>query len=110
MGRRFERSYIRFPIDLVSTVPARKFAAASILNVSQGGLRIQTGPSLVAGQLLNVSREGQGNPIDYCRVVWSHTHGGALPSAAGLEFLEMPPDPTFPGLGTAASHQGSSTV
>ena len=104
MVRRFERSYSRFPVDLVSVNASCRFEApASVVNVSRGGLKIQTGPSLVAGQLLNVFRGSQDIPFAHCRVVWSRTYGGALPSEAGLEILEIPPDAAFPARRVAAA-------
>lgn len=33
--------------------------------------------------------EGHANPCANCRVIWARTHGGALPTEAGLKILEQ---------------------
>jgi PilZ domain len=92
MARRFNRRYARVPADLVSMVGSNQYEeAGSIIDFSRGGLRVQTGPRLVTGQVLHLLLEGQAKPFACCRVVWAQTHGGALPSEAGLEILENPP-------------------
>lgn len=92
MARRFQRTYARVPVDLVSTLGANNFEQpGSIMDVSRGGLRVQTGPRLTPGQYLHVFLSGQVRPYARCRVVWAQTHGGALPSEAGLEILEHAP-------------------
>lgn len=89
MERRFDRSYIRFPVDLVWTVGSGDFQApAGVIDMSQGGLRLHTGPPLIPGRLVHVFLEGNSNPFAHCRVVWAQTHGAALPSEAGLEIIE----------------------
>lgn len=92
MSRRFDRAYARFSVDLVWGVDAEKFKTpGSVLDISQGGLRVQTAPSLIPGQILHVFLEGHLNPSTRCRVVWAQTHGSSLPSEAGLEILERSP-------------------
>lgn len=89
MERRFNRSYVRFPVHLESTDKAEGFGApAGVMDMSEGGLRVHTGMLLIPGRLIHVFLEGSANPFASCRVVWAHTHGGALPSEAGLEILE----------------------
>lgn len=64
---------------------------------------MRTGAQLIPGRLVRVFLEGKANPFACCRVVWAQTHGGALPSEAGLEILEQLEDipgsgqPEFPG-------------
>lgn len=90
MERRFVRSNVQFPVDLVCRGRAGGFQApAGVVDISQGGIRVRTGPPLIPGRLVHVFVEGRPNPFAYCRVVWSQTHGGALPSEAGLEILEQ---------------------
>ena len=90
MARRFERTCARFPVDLVASGREGGVqTSASVVDLSLGGLRIQTGPALIPGRLLYVFREGQTHPFAYCRVVWAHTHGSDLPSEAGLEILQQ---------------------
>jgi PilZ domain len=89
MARRFQRSYTRFPVDLVSFgTPGGFQAPASVMDMSQGGLRVHTGLPLIPGRLIHVFQVGGKRPFAFCRVVWAQTHGGALPSEAGLEILE----------------------
>jgi hypothetical protein len=92
MGRRYQRVYARFRVALVSAGETGKFEqAGSVVDVCQHGLRVQTGPRLIPGQVLHLFHEGQGRPFARCRVVWAQTHGAALPSEAGLEILERHP-------------------
>lgn len=92
MARRFQRTQARVPVDLVSPPGANAFEQpGSIMDVSRGGLRVQTGPRLTPGQHLHVFLAGQMRPYARCRVVWAQTHGEALPSEAGLEILERAP-------------------
>lgn len=89
MARRFQRSYIRFPVDLVSFGSEGSFqVSASVMDLSQGGLRVHTGPPLIAGRFIHVFHGRESSPFAFCRVVWTETHGGALPSQAGLEILQ----------------------
>lgn len=89
MERRFRRNYVCFPVDLVFGEGASGLQApASVIDISQGGLRVQTGPRLIPGGVLHVLLEGRRDPFARCRVVWSNTHGGALPSEARLEILD----------------------
>ena len=89
MARRFQRSNMRVTVDLVSFgTPGGFQAPASVIDASQGGLRINTGLPLIPGRLIHVFQGGKKNPFAFCRVVWTQTHGGALPSEAGLEILE----------------------
>lgn len=88
MERRFPRNSVRFPVDLVfGDLPGGLQSPASVVDASEGGFRIQTGPSLIPGGLLQVFLEGEKEAFARCRVVWSITHGSALPSEAGLEIL-----------------------
>jgi len=97
MARRFDRTNQRFPVDLVWESETANFEKpASVVDISEGGLRIQTGPRLLPGQILRVFLEGEPNPSARCRVVWAQTHGSALPSEAGLEILGGVPWPPTP--------------
>lgn len=92
MARRFQRTPARVPVELVATEGMEQFEQpASIMDVSQAGLRIQTGPRLTPGQFLHVFLAGRARPFAHCRVVWSQSHGGALPSVAGLEIVGSSP-------------------
>jgi hypothetical protein len=89
MARRFQRSYMRLTVDLVSFGTSGGFQApASVIDASQGGLRVHTGLPLIPGRLVHVCNRRERSPFAFCRVVWTQTHGGALPSEAGLEILE----------------------
>lgn len=99
MARRFRRNYVRFPVDLVSLGGRDEFQSpASVIDMSQGGLRIHTGRQLITGRLIHVFWGKERNAFAFCRVVWTQTHGGALPSEAGLEILERMATP--PGFRT----------
>jgi hypothetical protein len=90
MKRRFVRNYSQFPVDLVWTGKAGGYQTpAGVVDISQGGVRVGTGPPLIPGRLVHVFLEGEKSPFAFCRVVWAHTHGSALPSEAGLEILEQ---------------------
>lgn len=92
MARRFQRTYARVPIDLVPDGRTEGLAeAGSILNFSDGGFRVQTGPQLIPGGTVHLFLEGNSRPFVCCRVVWARSHGDALPSEAGLEILERLP-------------------
>lgn len=101
MERRFPRKSVCVPVDLVfGDLPGNLQSPASVVDVSEGGFRVQTGPSLIPGGLLQVFLEGEKKPFARCRVVWVVTHGSAAPSEAGLEILNSPEgtDPNFKGL------------
>lgn len=90
MERRFDRRSVLVPVDLVWGGKAGGFElAGGLVDVSQGGLRVYTGSPLVPGGLVRVFVQGKANPFASCRVIWTRTHGGALPSEAGLEILEQ---------------------
>lgn len=90
MERRFVRSNVQLPVDLVCTEKVGAFQApAGVVDVSQGGIRVCTGHPLVPGRFLHAFLEGKQDPFAYCRIVWAQTHGGALPSESGLEILEQ---------------------
>lgn len=89
MARRFHRNYVRVPVDVVSFGARHEFdTPASVIDMSKGGFRIHTGAPLVPGRLLHVFWGKERNPLAFCRVVWTQTHGGALPSESGLEILD----------------------
>jgi len=89
MERRFVRNSVRIPVDLVfGEQPGGLQSPASVVDVSAGGLRVQTGPSLIPGGLLYVFFGGEEKPFARCRVVWAMTRGSAVPSEAGLEILD----------------------
>ena len=93
MERRFPRKSVCVPVDLVfGDLPGGLQSPASVVDVSEGGFRVQTGPSLIRGGLLQVFLEGEKKPFARCRVVWVVTHGSAAPSEAGLEILNPPED------------------
>lgn len=99
MPRRFQRTYARVPVDLVPEGRTEGLAeAGSILNASKGGFRVQTGPQLIPGGTVHVFLEGNSKPFACCRVVWTRSHGDALPSEAGLEILERLPSRSAPRL------------
>lgn len=111
MERRFSRNYVRFPVDLVFGDEAKGLQApASVVDISAGGLRVQTGPRLTPGGLLHVFLEGRKDPFARCRVVWSTTHGGALPSESGLEILDSPSGGAGDGLKMLSALMGISGV
>ncbi len=100
VSRRHERSYVRLPVNLVGILPSGRFEQmGSVLDISKGGLRVETGRSLSPGQMLDVFLRGITTPYASCRVVWTHTRGGALPSEAGLE-IQGQPTADSPGQGS----------
>jgi PilZ domain len=98
MERRFVRNNVQFPVHLRWTGKAGSFnAPAGVVDISKGGVRVGTGAPLIPGRLVHIFLEGKENPFAFCRVVWAQTHGGALPSEAGLEVLEQLSDMPFTG-------------
>ena len=61
--------------------------AASTVNMSERGLRIQTWAQLTCGQTLEVLTENTGSRLAHCRVVWVHQQDANPPFEAGLEIL-----------------------
>jgi hypothetical protein len=89
MPRRYDRSYVRAPVDLVGVSGSGCFEEpGSVMDLSKGGLRIQTGRRLTRGQVLDVFLRGVTKPYASCRVVWTLTRGDALPSESGLEIQQ----------------------
>lgn len=98
MDRRFPRNAVCVPVDLVFGAPPGGLQSpARVVDISEGGLKVQTGPSLIPGGMLQVFVEGRDEPFARCRVVWSVTHGSAVPSEAGLEIIDQMDCPR-PGL------------
>jgi PilZ domain len=92
LPRRYDRSYARIPVELIAMSGENQDGQmGSVMDLSKGGLRVQTRPSLIRGQLLEVFLRGVTQPYAVCRVVWSHTQGSDLPCEAGLEILPEPP-------------------
>jgi hypothetical protein len=87
-SRGFQRIYAGFPVGLVLSCEARGFEGdGNVLDVSQGCLRVQTGPRLIPGRVLHVSYKRQTSTFARCCLVWVQSYGGALPSEAGLEIM-----------------------
>jgi len=61
------------------------------MNVSKGGLKVQTRLSLIPGQKVDVFLRGVTKPYAFCQVVWAHGWGGDRPAEAGLEIMEETP-------------------
>lgn len=61
--------------------------AASTINMSERGLKIQTWVELTRGQTLEVLTENSGSRLAHCRVVWVHHQDANPPFEAGLEIL-----------------------
>ena len=88
LPRRYNRSYVRIPIELIAPSGENQDGQmGSVMDLSPGGLKVQTRNSLISGQMLEVFLRGVSQPYAVCRVVWSHSQGDALPSEAGLEIL-----------------------
>ena len=88
MPRRYDRSYARIPIELMTASGGdRDGYLGSVMDISKGGLKVQTRESLICGQMMEVFLRGVTRSYAVCRVVWSHPQGNALPSEAGLEIL-----------------------
>jgi PilZ domain len=91
MSRRYERSYVRLPVELVGVSSSGSFEQpGSVMDLSAGGLRVQTSRCLTRGQTLQVFLRGVSRPYASCRVVWTRSRGGDLPTDAGLEIQEFP--------------------
>ena len=98
MTRLYERSYARIPVELHATSPEGTFGQfGSIMDLSKGGLRVQTRDSLACGQRVEVFLKGVAKPYAFCQVAWAHPQSGLLPSEAGLEFLAEAPAEENPG-------------
>lgn len=86
--RRAGRIPSRLPITLHFEVgEATAEQAASTIDFSPQGLRIQTGTALKLGQSVSVVCPWGETPFGNYRVVWVRTAGAHRPTEAGLERL-----------------------
>jgi PilZ domain len=91
MSRRYDRSYAWLPVDLVGVSAVGGFEQpGSVVDLSRGGLRVQTSLELTPGQALQVFLKGVSTPYASCRVIWTRRRGGDLPGDAGLAIEEFP--------------------
>jgi hypothetical protein len=76
-------------IDLVAHDHGdRSSVRAATLDLSSGGLRIQTPVSLVAGERIDVFFANRPASAKPCEVAWTKPAGSNLPGQAGLKFIE----------------------
>ncbi len=102
--RQSPRNKVIMPIALVANPEGeRTFIPAATLDLSLGGLRIQTPVRLSIGELIQVQFENDPANIRQYKVVWIKPAGGLLPSQAGLKSLKsaktMPAPITLPSTG-----------
>jgi hypothetical protein len=84
--RRSARIHSRLPVTLYfSSKATAGEQTASTVDVSNQGLRVQTGTALKAGQLVSVICPWGETPFGEYRVVWVRTSGSRRPTEAGLE-------------------------
>jgi len=93
-ARRCRRIAVRLPISLLIDSPAGEISHPGVtLDVSEGGLRVQTTVALARAQLLGVALSRHPEP---CRVAWVGAVGSRQQGEAGLEFLQPPASPLSP--------------
>lgn len=90
--RRSERKRIRIAIVLVVDGEEVEHRASTV-DVSQHGLRLQSGVNLTPGQSAHVIFENSPELALESRVVWVGPMGSAGEPEAGLEFLDPPSSP-----------------
>ena len=92
MVRRYDRSYSQLPLELIATSrKERSEQPGRAIDVSKGGLRVQTRCSLIPGEEVDVFLRGVPKPYAFCRVVWAHMWQGNQIAEAGLQILEDSP-------------------
>ena len=88
IARRSPRSKGVLPITLVASGPGiTTTVRATTLDLSSGGLRIQTLVSLITGQRIDVLFDLDPYPLRPCEVVWTKPGGSLQPGEAGLKFV-----------------------
>jgi len=85
-ARRSKRIPARFRVTLLIDSPAGRTAHPGVtLDLSEGGVRVQTNVGLALAQSLGVVFSRQPEP---CRVAWVGSAGSRQQGEAGLQFLE----------------------
>lgn len=98
MLRQHERSHSTLPLEIVvRSGDLRAGTLASSLDLSKGGLKVQTRHSLVPRQNVEVFLQGVSKPYARCRVVWAHPCGSGRPAEAGLQIVGNSPATENPG-------------
>jgi hypothetical protein len=95
--RRSRRIPVRLPVTLLVDSPSGRSAHPGvILDLSEGGVRVQASVALALAQLLGLVFSRNPEP---CQVAWVGATGSRQQGEAGLEFLE----PSASALGSAPS-------
>jgi PilZ domain len=90
--KRADRFYSQLPLELVATSrKERSEQPGRAIDVSKGGLRIQTRCSLIPGDQVDVFLRGIAKRYACCRVVWAHQWEGNKIAEAGLQILAESP-------------------
>jgi hypothetical protein len=90
-ARRSRRIPVRLRVTLLIDSPAGKSAHPGVtLDLSEGGIRVQTSVALGLAQLLGVAFSHHPEP---CRVAWVGSVGSRQQGEVGLQFLERSGSP-----------------
>jgi hypothetical protein len=90
-ARRSKRIPARLRVTLLIDSPAGETAHPGVtLDLSEGGVRVQTGAALALAQSLGVVFSRNPEP---CRVAWVGALGSRQQGEAGLQFLERSGSP-----------------
>jgi hypothetical protein len=93
-ARRSKRIPVRFRVTLMIDSPKGKTAHPGVtLDLSEGGVRVQTGAALALAQSLGVVFSRNPEP---CRVAWVGPVGSRQHGEAGLEFIQPAASPLAP--------------
>jgi len=86
--RRCQRDKVIMPVGLVADPLGKQtLVPATTLDISEGGLRIQTSIRLSVGELIHVQFEGESRDLRRYQVVWSRSGNALRPGQAGLRDL-----------------------
>ena len=90
-ARRGRRISVRLPVNLLIDSPAGSISHPGFtVDMSEGGLRVQTSAALALAQELGVVLSRYPEP---CRVAWVGALGSRQQGEAGLEFVKSPASP-----------------
>jgi PilZ domain len=89
MERHYDRSDTMLPLELfAASEGGRTEYLGSSMDVSKGGMRVQTRLPMIPGQEVDVFLRGVTKLYAFCRVVWAHPCVLGHPAEAGLQIVK----------------------